>query len=70
MIRLVCLDILEAYSQFQRNIAQLLAKDSGFGDVIVDQKDLDGMLDVEKKLAQLVSDTLDEDDEKLHTINE
>lgn len=46
-----------------------MAKDSGFGNVQIDQKDLDGMLEVEIKLASMQK-AIEEDDEKLRTIVE
>lgn len=62
--------ILDAYSQLQRTVAQLLAKDSGFGRVEVAQTELDEMLKVEKQLAQIINDTMNEDDSQVRTLSE
>lgn len=52
----------------QKEIAQILAVDSGFDGI--DQNDLDGMLQVEIDLAKIINDTLDEDDEQLRSIDQ
>jgi membrane metallo-endopeptidase-like protein 1 len=42
-----------AYQQLQKDIAQLLAADSGFGNVSIKDEDLHGMLNLEIQLANL-----------------
>ncbi|KAI6213571.1 Phosphate-regulating neutral endopeptidase [Aphelenchoides besseyi] len=62
--------VLDAYTELQRTVAQLLAQDSGFGEVTIDLKDVNAMLQVEIDIAKLINQTMDEDDERLHSIND
>ncbi|KAK0413228.1 hypothetical protein QR680_006674 [Steinernema hermaphroditum] len=63
-------DVMDAYQQMQREVALLLARDSGFGNVNIEQEDLDGMLNVEKKLANITSMSLSEQNDDLWTMND
>ena len=47
------LDVRDAYQTLQKEVAQLLAADSGFTNIEISQNDIDGMLNLEIAIANL-----------------
>uniref|UniRef100_A0A1I8AJR9 Neprilysin n=1 Tax=Steinernema glaseri TaxID=37863 RepID=A0A1I8AJR9_9BILA len=63
-------DVMDAYQQMQKEVALLIARDSGFVNVNITQEDLDGMLNVEKQLANLTRMSLSEQNDALWTMED
>lgn len=64
------LDVLDAYSQLQQSVSQLLIRDSGFGNIQTNQDDLDRLIQTEKQIAKMINDTIDDEDDQLRNLEE